>query len=262
VAHAYNPSYSGSRDQEDHGSKPAWENNLWDTTSEKTFIKNGWWSGSRCRLWVQTLVLQFKKKKKSNHSWYQNRKKEDFYQSLFSILSYHKCDHFPSVHSCKQSNSQSTIFIYCYCYMPDPRLELQHYNYYCCQWTYGLVAEMSPWQCAVCKEQLVLCARDQAAQSCQDARDKRPGTPEEGRFNEIQNRSLDTRPGGQERDEHWLWSYYEKNQWLMWKCLNDWEEQRECSKNLQPALWSPFQRKPWAPVGVVQVGQLLWWVSP
>jgi hypothetical protein len=23
VAHAYNPSYSGSRDQEDHGSKPA-----------------------------------------------------------------------------------------------------------------------------------------------------------------------------------------------------------------------------------------------
>jgi hypothetical protein len=28
VAHAYNPSYSGSRDQEDHGSKPAWENNL------------------------------------------------------------------------------------------------------------------------------------------------------------------------------------------------------------------------------------------
>jgi hypothetical protein len=27
VAHAYNPSYSGSRDQEDRGSKPAWANN-------------------------------------------------------------------------------------------------------------------------------------------------------------------------------------------------------------------------------------------
>jgi hypothetical protein len=26
VAHAYNPSYSGGRDQEDHGSKPAWAN--------------------------------------------------------------------------------------------------------------------------------------------------------------------------------------------------------------------------------------------
>jgi hypothetical protein len=26
VAHTYNPSYSGGRDQEDHGSKPAWAN--------------------------------------------------------------------------------------------------------------------------------------------------------------------------------------------------------------------------------------------
>jgi hypothetical protein len=26
VAHACNPSYSGSRDQEDHGSQPAWGN--------------------------------------------------------------------------------------------------------------------------------------------------------------------------------------------------------------------------------------------
>jgi hypothetical protein len=26
VAHAYNPSYSGGRDQEDHSSKPAWAN--------------------------------------------------------------------------------------------------------------------------------------------------------------------------------------------------------------------------------------------
>jgi hypothetical protein len=25
VAHACNPSYSGGRDQEDHGSKPAWQ---------------------------------------------------------------------------------------------------------------------------------------------------------------------------------------------------------------------------------------------
>jgi hypothetical protein len=26
VAHAYSPSYLGGRDQEDHGSKPAWAN--------------------------------------------------------------------------------------------------------------------------------------------------------------------------------------------------------------------------------------------
>jgi hypothetical protein len=28
VAHACNPSYSGGRDQEDHGLKPAWANSL------------------------------------------------------------------------------------------------------------------------------------------------------------------------------------------------------------------------------------------
>jgi hypothetical protein len=30
VAYAYNPSYSGGRDQEDYGSKAAWENSLPD----------------------------------------------------------------------------------------------------------------------------------------------------------------------------------------------------------------------------------------
>jgi hypothetical protein len=28
VAHAYNPSYSGGVDQEDHGSNPVWANSL------------------------------------------------------------------------------------------------------------------------------------------------------------------------------------------------------------------------------------------
>jgi hypothetical protein len=28
VAHTYNPSYSGGKDQEDRGSKPAWTNSL------------------------------------------------------------------------------------------------------------------------------------------------------------------------------------------------------------------------------------------
>jgi hypothetical protein len=35
VAHAYNPSYSGDRDQEDRGLKPAWANSSWDPISEK-----------------------------------------------------------------------------------------------------------------------------------------------------------------------------------------------------------------------------------
>jgi hypothetical protein len=34
VAHAYNPSYSGGRDQEDHGSKPPWANILLDPISK------------------------------------------------------------------------------------------------------------------------------------------------------------------------------------------------------------------------------------
>jgi hypothetical protein len=45
VAHAYNPSYSGGREQEDHGLKPAWANRSRDPTSKKK-KKKGWWSGS------------------------------------------------------------------------------------------------------------------------------------------------------------------------------------------------------------------------
>jgi hypothetical protein len=40
VAHAYNPSYSGSKDQEYHGSKPAWANSSPETLSRKTLHKN------------------------------------------------------------------------------------------------------------------------------------------------------------------------------------------------------------------------------
>jgi hypothetical protein len=36
VAHTYNPSYSGGRDQEDHGWKAAWANNSRGTISNKT----------------------------------------------------------------------------------------------------------------------------------------------------------------------------------------------------------------------------------
>jgi hypothetical protein len=35
MAHACNPSYSGGRDQEDRGSKPAWENSLQDPILKK-----------------------------------------------------------------------------------------------------------------------------------------------------------------------------------------------------------------------------------
>jgi hypothetical protein len=48
VAHICNPSYSGGREQEGCGSKPAWANSSQDPILKKT-IKKGWWSGSRCK---------------------------------------------------------------------------------------------------------------------------------------------------------------------------------------------------------------------
>jgi hypothetical protein len=49
VAHICNPSYSGGRDQEDHGSKPAPANSLYDPISKTPFTKKkkDWWSGLR-----------------------------------------------------------------------------------------------------------------------------------------------------------------------------------------------------------------------
>jgi hypothetical protein len=49
VAYACNPSYSGGRDQEDCGSKPAWANSSQDPTSKIPITKRDWWIGSRCR---------------------------------------------------------------------------------------------------------------------------------------------------------------------------------------------------------------------
>jgi hypothetical protein len=41
VAHTCNPSYSGSRNQEDHSSKPAWANSSARAYLEKPFTKIG-----------------------------------------------------------------------------------------------------------------------------------------------------------------------------------------------------------------------------
>jgi hypothetical protein len=41
VAHACNPSYSGGRDQEDRGSKPAWANSSTRPYLEKALHKKG-----------------------------------------------------------------------------------------------------------------------------------------------------------------------------------------------------------------------------
>jgi hypothetical protein len=62
VAHAYNPNYSGGRDQEDCSSKSAKANSLRDPISKK---KKGWQSGSRCRPCIKKKKY-YKKKKKEN----------------------------------------------------------------------------------------------------------------------------------------------------------------------------------------------------
>jgi hypothetical protein len=46
VAHVYNPCYSGGRDQEDLGLKPALANSSQDPILKKPNTKKGWWSGS------------------------------------------------------------------------------------------------------------------------------------------------------------------------------------------------------------------------
>jgi hypothetical protein len=56
VALAYNPIYSGGRDQEDFGLKLVQANNSRYHILKKYITKKGWWSGSRCRLRVQTPV--------------------------------------------------------------------------------------------------------------------------------------------------------------------------------------------------------------
>jgi hypothetical protein len=49
LAHTCNPSYSGGRDQEAHGSLLAQANSSQDPILKKLITKKGWWSGSRCR---------------------------------------------------------------------------------------------------------------------------------------------------------------------------------------------------------------------
>jgi hypothetical protein len=64
AAHICNPSYSGGRDQDDQGSKPARANGSWDPILKKPITKKGWGRGSRCRSWVQAQYHKKKKKKK------------------------------------------------------------------------------------------------------------------------------------------------------------------------------------------------------
>jgi hypothetical protein len=62
------PHYSGCRDQEDCGSKPAQANSLRDLILKNPITKMGWWSGSKCRPSVQAPVPQKTNKQKTINS--------------------------------------------------------------------------------------------------------------------------------------------------------------------------------------------------
>jgi hypothetical protein len=51
VAHAYNPSYSGGRDQENYGSKPARVNNLKTLSWKKPIINKAQGVGPEFKAW-------------------------------------------------------------------------------------------------------------------------------------------------------------------------------------------------------------------
>jgi hypothetical protein len=68
VAHTCNPSYSGGRDQEDHGWKPPGQI-VFETLTQRKKKKNhhhhhqkSWWNGSRCRPECKAQYHQKKKK--------------------------------------------------------------------------------------------------------------------------------------------------------------------------------------------------------
>jgi hypothetical protein len=79
VAHAYNPSYSGGRDQEDLGSEPAWANTSVRPYLEKPFTKIGlveWLKVRALSLSPNIAKKKKRKKKKKETGPRRNRKSE------------------------------------------------------------------------------------------------------------------------------------------------------------------------------------------
>jgi hypothetical protein len=66
VAQACNPSFSGGRDQEGLGSKPAWTNSSRDSISKKTLHKKGLVEWLKVYALSSNPITSKKKKKKPN----------------------------------------------------------------------------------------------------------------------------------------------------------------------------------------------------
>jgi hypothetical protein len=74
VAHTYNPSYSGGRDREDCGSKPAWGNCLWEPISERSITKIGLVEWIKMKVLSSSPTSAKKKKYTNEHIYTENIK--------------------------------------------------------------------------------------------------------------------------------------------------------------------------------------------
>jgi hypothetical protein len=85
VAHAYNPSFSGGRDQEDLGSKPAWANSSGDPTSKNASQK--WVGGVALGVGpeFEPQVLQKTNKQKNQTHHFSNIPENNFEMVVFWI---------------------------------------------------------------------------------------------------------------------------------------------------------------------------------
>jgi hypothetical protein len=70
MAHTCNPRYSGSRDQEDHGSKPAWAKSLRDPNLKKPITEK-----NRAGGWDQGVSREFKSQYQKNKAFEQHEEK-------------------------------------------------------------------------------------------------------------------------------------------------------------------------------------------
>jgi hypothetical protein len=80
VAHSCNPRYSGGRDQEDQGSKPAWGNSSNDPISKKPITKKGLVEWLKVKALSSNLSTAKKKKKKMLRSCWPGSKVKKVFQ--------------------------------------------------------------------------------------------------------------------------------------------------------------------------------------
>jgi DNA phosphorothioation-dependent restriction protein DptG len=87
--HTFNPSYLGSWDQEDHGSRPAWANSSWDSISKITRAK---WTEGLAQVVEylfskhEAMSLNHKNLKKKKELWFRIGRVAQILENLLTSL--------------------------------------------------------------------------------------------------------------------------------------------------------------------------------